>query len=401
MADYQDASPMPLRLTTAGESHGPALTAILEGIPAGLTIDAAFLGRELARRQHGYGRGGRMKIEADRAVVAGGVRGGRTLGSPLALTIENRDFASWRAVMDPMETEAAASRERRLVRPRPGHADLAGGQKYGAADLRDILERASARESAARVAAGAVCKLLLRECGIDVGSGVLSLGGVDCRAERSFEAVARVDEASPLRALDPDAEKRMVARIDQAKAAGETLGGSILVAARGVPPGLGSHVAWDRKLDGRIARAILSVPAVKAMEFGEAILASRGFGSDAHDEILPGGRRRTNRAGGLEGGVTNGEDVVLVAYMKPISTLARGLASIDLETGEAASSAYERSDVTAVAACGVIAEAMLAFVLADALLEVTGGDRMEDVLARLAAHRERVDRFTRGPRHAT
>jgi chorismate synthase len=392
---------MPLRLTTAGESHGPRLTAILEGMPAGLRIEPEFVARELARRQHGYGRGGRMKIESDAALFEGGVRGGTTLGSPIAIGIVNRDFANWESVMGPLEADvdAAAASEKRLTRPRPGHADLAGGMKYGARDLRDVLERASARESAARVAAGAVCKLLLRECGIEVRSGVLALGGVEGHFERSFATLQRVREDSPLRAVDAALEAKMVEAVDAAKRDGETLGGAILIGARGVPAGLGGFASWDQKLDGRIGQALLSVPAVKAVELGSAIEASRGPGSRAHDEIEtgPGGalRRRTNRAGGLEAGVTNGEDVLAVAYMKPISTLAKGLDSVDLETGEPARSAYERSDVTAVSACGVICEAMLAFVLADALLASTGGDRLEDVTARLAAHRERVRKYPR------
>jgi chorismate synthase len=389
---------MPLRLATAGESHGPRLTAILDGIPAGLRIDPAFVASEMARRQHGYGRGGRMKIETDAAAFEGGVRGGVTLGSPIAIGIVNRDFANWESVMGPLSVDPAEAAKKRLTRPRPGHADLAGGMKYGARDLRDVLERASARESAARVAAGAVCKLLLRACAIEVRSGVLSLGGVESAAQRSFASLERVHEDSPLRAVDAALEPKMVAAIDAAKRDGETLGGSILVGARGVPAGLGSFVAWDRKLDGRIGQALLSVPAVKAVELGSAIEASRGPGSKAHDEIENGPdglRRRTNRAGGLEAGVTNGEEVIAVATMKPISTLAKGLDSVDLDTGEAARSAYERSDVTAVSACGVICEAMLAFVLADALLELTGGDRMEDVTARFAAHRERVRRYPR------
>ncbi len=391
---------MPLRLVTAGESHGPRLTAILEGIPAGLRIDPDFVDRDLTRRQHGYGRGGRMKIESDRALFEGGVRGGVTLGSPIAIGIKNLDFANWSKVMHPLENDPAASAERRLTRPRPGHADLAGGMKYGTEDLRNVLERASARESAARVAGGAVCKLLLRECGIEVRSGVLSLGSViDESSPRSFMSLENVREDSPLRAIDATIEKRMVAAVDSAKSAGETLGGSILVGARGVPAGLGSYASWDRKLDSRIGAALLSIPAVKAVELGSSIEASRGPGSLAHDEIERGSdgnlRRRSNRAGGLEAGVTNGQDVIAVAYMKPLSTLAKGLDSVDLATGETARSAYERSDVTAVAACGVIAEAMLAFVLADALLESTGGDRMEDVKSRLAAHRERVRRYPR------
>lgn len=391
---------MPLRLSTAGESHGPRLTAILDGIPAGLRIDTVFVARELARRQHGYGRGGRMKIENDAAAFEGGVRGGVTLGFPITIGIANQDYANWEKVMGPLEVDSAASAEKRLTRPRPGHADLAGGMKYGARDLRDVLERASARESVARVAAGAVCKLLLRECGIEVASGVLSVGtAVDQASARSFQSLEQVREDSPLRAVDAGLEAEMVAAVDQAKKAGETLGGSILVAARGVPAGLGSFASWDRKLDGRIGQALLSVPAVKAIEFGSAIEASRGPGSSAHDEIELGRAgaltRRTNRAGGLEAGVTNGQEIVAVAYMKPISTLAKGLDSVDLETGEPARSAYERSDVTAVPACGVICEAMLAFVLADAVLELTGGDRLEEVTSRLAAHRERVGRYPR------
>jgi chorismate synthase len=389
---------MPLRLTTAGESHGPRLTAILEGMPAGLTVDPDFVAAELARRQHGYGRGGRMKIERDRASFEGGLRGGRTLGSPIAIGIANADFANWTGVMDPLTIDPEQAAARRLSRPRPGHADLAGGMKYGARDLRDVLERASARESAARVAAGAVCKRLLDACGIRVASGVLSIGAVaDARSPRSFAALAGVREDSPLRAVDAALEPAMVAAVDEAKGRGETLGGSVLVAARGVPAGLGAYASWDRRLDARIGQALLSVPSVKAVELGSSIEASRGPGSLAHDEIERGPdgalRRRTNRAGGLEAGVTNGEDVVAVAYFKPISTLARGLDSVDLETGASARSAYERSDVTAVPAGGVIAEAMLAFVLADAVLEVTGGDRLEDVVTRLAAHRERVRRY--------
>jgi chorismate synthase len=389
---------VPLKLTTAGESHGPRLTVILEGIPAGLPVDAGLVARELARRQHGYGRGGRMKIEKDEAVFEGGVRGGVTLGSPIAIGIANRDHENWRSVMGPMSIDPEAAHAKRLTRPRPGHADLAGGMKFGARDLRDVLERASARESAGRVAAGAVCKQMLSQCGISIASGVLSVGAVvDTRSPRSFAALERVRDDSPLRAIDAELEKKMVEAVDEAKRDGETLGGSILVGAHGVPAGLGSYVSWDRKLDGRIGQALLSVPAVKAVEFGSAIEASRGPGSQAHDEIertRKGGlTRRTNRAGGLEAGVTNGEEVLAVVYMKPISTLAKGLDSVDLETGEPSRSAYERSDVTAVAACGVIAEAMLALVLADALLETTGGDRMADVVSRIAAHRDRVRRY--------
>jgi chorismate synthase len=339
-----------------------------------------------------------MRIESDEASFEGGLRGGVTLGSPIAIGIRNRDFANWETVMGPLEVDARAAHERRLTRPRPGHADLPGGMKFGSEDLRDVLERASARETAARVAAGAVCKTLLLACGIELRSGVLSLGEiVDERSPRSFESLDRVHEDSPLRAVDPSLEPQMVAAVDAARRAGDTLGGTILVGARGVPAGLGSYGSWDRKLDGRIGQALLSIPAVKAVEFGSSLAASRGPGSAAHDEIerSPDGtlRRRTNRAGGLEAGVTNGEELIAVVAMKPLSTLARGLDSVDLETGDHARAAYERSDVTAVPACGVIAEAMLAFVLADALLETTGGDRMEDVLERLRRHRGRVGRY--------
>ena len=389
---------MPLRLATAGESHGPRLTALLEGMPAGLRVDPAFVNRELARRQHGHGRGGRMRIERDEARFEGGLRDGVTLGSPVAIGIENRDFVNWRGVMDPLATAPAASERKRVTRPRPGHADLAGGMKLGARDLRDVLERASARETAARVAAGAVCKLLLAHCGVEIKSGVLALGDVrDEASPRSFAGLDRVRDDSPLRALDPALEARMVRAVDDARKAGETLGGTILVGARGVPAGLGSYASWERKLDGRIGQALLSIPAVKAVELGAAVVVARGPGSDAHDEIEAGPSglgRRTNRAGGLEAGVTNGEEVIVLVTMKPLSTVARGLDSVDLATGRAARGAYERSDVTAVPACGVIAEAMLAFVLADALLETLGGDRMEDVLARLAAHRERISGYS-------
>ena len=375
-----------LGLTTGGESHGPGLTAILSGLPAGLRVDLALLEREMARRQHGFGRGRRMQIEHDRAEVRGGVRGGETLGSPVVLWIENRDFANWRGVMDPLEVEPHAAELRRLKAPRPGHADLAGGLKYLRRDLRDVLERASARESAARVAAGAFAKMLLATVGVELRSGVRSLGplGAD-RPVPSWEELLQVDDESPLRAIDRDLEPEMVRLVEQARDEGETLGGSVTVVAHGVPAGLGSHVAWDEKLDGRLAQAVMSVPAVKAVEIGAAVAASRGFGSAAHDAIErdeSGWRRPTNRAGGLEGGVTNGEDVVVTAYKKPISTLRKGLPSVDLDTLEPHASQYERSDVTALPAAGVIAEAMVALVLADALLEKLGGDSM----AELAAH---------------
>lgn len=379
--------PVPrLTLTTAGESHGPLLTAVLTGLPAGLVVDPRIVDADLARRQHGYGRGGRMKIEKDAARFTGGLRGGETLGSPLALEITNLDHKVWERVMGPLDVDPEAVAKRRLTSPRPGHADLPGGLKYGRRDLRDILERASARESAARVAAGAICRILLRELGIEIKSGVLSIGRIAVlEPERgfSFEDLARVEETSPFRLVDRSVEDAMKAHVDEVGKAGDTLGGTVLVGARGVPPGLGSHVSWDTKLDGRIARAMLSIPAVKGLAIGDAVANAGRPGSLVHDAIgwdaARGYHHGSNRAGGLEGGLTNGEDVLVTLYKKPISTLRDGLPSVDIETKEPRRAQYERSDVTAVPACGVIGEAMLAFVLADALLEKTGGDSMPEV----------------------
>jgi chorismate synthase len=376
-----------LRLTTGGESHGPGLTAILAGLPAGLRVDFDLLARDLARRQHGFGRGRRMQIEKDAAEIRGGVRGGETLGSPIVLWIANRDYANWEKVMGPEEVDPRLAETRRLKAPRPGHADLAGGLKYQRRDLRDVLERASARETTARVAAGAFARMLLAEFGVEIRSGVRFLGsvGVD-RSTPTWDELLQVDEGSPLRAIDRELEPEMVRLVERAKEEGDTLGGAVTVIAHNVPAGLGSHVQWDEKLDGRLAQAVLSVPAVKAVEIGSALAACRGFGSAAHDAIerTADGRwsRPTNRAGGLEGGVTNGEDVVVTAYKKPISTLRKGLPSVDLDTLEPHAAQYERSDVTALPAAGVIAEAMVALVLADALLEKLGGDS----LAELKAH---------------
>jgi chorismate synthase len=382
-----------LRLTTAGESHGPGLTAILEGIPAGLAVDLERLAREMKRRQHGYGRGRRMQIEDDRVEIRGGVRAGETIGSPIALWIENRDYPNWKRAMsaDPADIDPEFAELRRLKSPRPGHADLAGGVKYRRRDLRDVLERASARESAARVAAGTFARLLLSELGVGIASGVRSLGplGADDPLP-DWSALAAVADDSPLRAVRRELEPAMVALVDEAKAKGDTLGGTVTVIAHGVPAGLGSHVAWNEKLDGRIAQAMLSIPAVKGVELGEAARAARGFGSAAHDALEPvagGVRRATNRAGGLEGGVTNGEDVVVTIYKKPIATLREGLPSIDLDSGRPHAAQYERSDVTALPAAGVIAEAMLALVLADAVLEKFGGDSMAELAAHVAAGR--------------
>jgi chorismate synthase len=373
-----------LTLQTAGESHGPLLTGLVTGLPAGLKIDVAALNGDLARRQHGYGRGGRMKIEKDEARFTGGLRGGETLGGPIAFEIANRDHGVWEKVMGPLEVDVEAAGKRRLTSPRPGHADLAGGLKYGRRDLRDILERASARESAARVAAGALCRQLLAALGIRVKSGVLSIGDVAVpEGPRAYEDLERVDETSPFRLVDRSVEDAMKDAVDAAAKAGDTLGGTILVGARGAPAGLGSHVSWEEKLDGRIARALMSIPSVKAVSLGEGVANAFRLGSAAHDPIAydaeRGFSRVSNRAGGLEGGITNGEDVLVTIYQKPISTLRDGLPSVDIETKLPHRAQYERSDVTAVPACGVIGEAMLAFVLADALLEKTGGDSMEEV----------------------
>ncbi len=378
-----------LHLTTGGESHGPGLTAILTGMPAGLRVDFELLASDLARRQHGFGRGRRMQIEKDAAEVRGGVRGGETLGSPIVLWIANRDYANWEGVMGPETVDPRLAENRRLKAPRPGHADLAGGLKYQRKDLRDVLERASARETTARVAAGAFARMLLAEFGVEIRSGVRFLGPVGTdKPAPTWQDLSQVDETSPLRAIDRSLEPEMVRLVEQAKEEGDTLGGAVTVIAHNVPAGLGSHVQWNEKLDGRLAQAILSVPAVKAVEIGAALEACRGFGSAAHDAIerTADGRwtRPTNRAGGLEGGVTNGEDLVITAYKKPISTLRKGLPSVDLDTLEPHASQYERSDVTALPAAGVIAEAMVALVLADALLEKLGGDS----LAELKAHWE-------------
>jgi chorismate synthase len=374
-----------LRFTTAGESHGPALISILEGMVAGLSLTTADIDVELARRQQGYGRGRRMKIESDHAELLSGVRAGETLGSPIAMMIQNRDWKNWQEIMDPAPREGDPERKRTVTRPRPGHVDLSGMLKYDRDDARDVLERASARETTARVAAGAICRRFLREFGITLGSHIVHLGGVDARRPDKMPVdLNAAADASPLRTLDGEAEKEMIALIDVAKADGNTLGGIAEVICDGVPVGLGSHVSWDRKLDGRLAAAIMSIPAVKGVEIGLGLEAARRKGSEVHDEIdadeqnVKTGRvrRRTNRAGGMEGGITNGEQIVLRAAMKPISTLMRPLATIEMKTREPAQAVAERSDVTAVPAMGVIAEAMTAFIVAQALLEKFGGDSL-------------------------
>ncbi len=376
---------MYFRFTTAGESHGKALVAIAEGVPAGLPIDIVAIDHELWRRQQGYGRGGRMKIEKDAVEILSGVRHGRALGSPIALMIENRDFVHWQDVMSATELDQPPKNPRTVTRPRPGHADLAGGQKFGARDLRDILERASARETAARVACGAIAKQLMAPFGIEVRSHVIKLGHVQASPLwREWEEIARIPNDSPLNCTDATAEKEMMKLIDQAKEDGDTLGGIYEVVARGMPVGLGAHTSWEDKLDGRIARAIMSIHATKAVEIGTGVANAAKPGSEVHDEIFPGddGRsfvRKTNRAGGLEGGITNGEEVRVRGYMKPISTLRKPLKSVDIDTKQASDAAFERSDVTALPAAGVIGEAMLAIVLADAMRRKFGGDSMDEM----------------------
>ncbi len=387
---------MHLRWLTAGESHGPGLVAVVDGVPAGLTLHAEHVDRDLARRQQGYGRGGRMKIEHDRVVLQGGVRGGETIGGPVAMLVENRDFASWEGRMG---AAPFAAPPEPVTRARPGHADLAGGIKYDRHDLRDVLERASARETTMRVAVGAVARRILEEVGIDVFAHVLAIGDVVASVDGlALERVRELARASDLACADPAAEARMREAIHAASHDGDTLGGTFEVIAVGAPPGLGSHVQWDRKLDGRLAQALACIQAVKGVEIGLGFAGARRRGSEVHDAIgyEPDGRgggrfvRASNAAGGLEGGVTNGEPVVCRAAMKPISTLRRPLATVDVVTKAPAEAATERSDVCAVAAASVVGEAMVAITLADAVLEKLGGDSMRELRVHMDAYRERV-----------
>lgn len=381
---------------SAGESHGPQLTIIVTGMPAGVRLDRDRINLDLKRRQHGYGRGGRMKIESDEVEIAGGVRGGETLGSPIAITIRNRDFENWRGAMDPWTLDEAEATKRRVHAPRPGHVDLIGGMKYDRRDLRDILERASARETASRVAAGAIAKELLRSFGVEIRSGVVSVGDAgDPDYAPTWEELTTVDDDSPLRAVNREHEPAMIAAVDRARELGETLGGTIVAAARGIPIGLGSYVQWTEKLDGRIAQAILSIHAVKAVSIGDGVANARRLGSEVHDPIEFDGayKRTSNRAGGLEGGVTNGQNVVVRAYMKPISTLRRGLPSVDIETREAHRSQWERSDVTAVPACGVVCEAMLAIALADAMRDKFAGDSLGEMRRNYETYLAQIAQF--------
>lgn len=386
-----------LKWSTAGESHGPELVALIEGIPAGLDLSAVDIDGDLARRQKGFGRGGRMRIETDRVTFAAGVRGGQTLGSPIALRIVNQDHANW---LESMGAAPFAAPPQPVTRPRPGHADLAGALKYDRADVRDILERASARETAARVAVGAVSKRLLAAFGIEIAAHVTRIGEVEASpADISNASVRERARASDLACADPEAEARMRDAILATAHDKDTLGGVFEVVALGVPVGLGSHVQWDRKLDGRIAQAMMSIQAVKGVEIGLGFEAARRRGSQVHDPILrkegSAPDRPTNGAGGLEGGITNGMPVVVRAAMKPISTLRRPLASIDLATGEESLAAFERSDVCAVPAASVIGEAMVAIVLADAMIEKFGGDSLGEMKRNVEGYVAHTrDRFT-------
>jgi chorismate synthase len=371
-----------LRYLTAGESHGELLMGIIEGMPSGLLIRVTDIDRDLARRQVGYGRGNRMKIEKDSVKIYTGVRWGRTLGSPIGLVIRNKDWENWRDKMspDPMFLNTANP----VTRPRPGHADLPGALKYGATDIRNILERSSARETAMRVAVGSVAKRLLAEFGIEVVSHVLSIGGVFAKVPKaSSQEIRKRAEASELRCADHDAEKRMMKRIDQAMAAGDTLGGVFELIITGAPVGLGSHVHWDRKLDGRLASALMSIQAIKGVEVGAGFGVANKPGSQVHDEISwsrkEGFYRKTNMAGGIEGGMSNGEDIVLRAVMKPIPTLYKPLRSVDMASKKPFKASIERSDACAVPAAGVVAEAAAAFEIASAMIEKFGGDSIEEM----------------------
>ena len=392
-----------LRFLTAGESHGQALVVTLDGMPAGLQLDIDALNTQLRRRQGGYGRGRRMAIEHDRAEIVAGVRRGRTTGAPIALLIRNRDWVNWQQTMHPepeMPEGASGAKRGSVTRPRPGHADLAGAIKYGHDDMRDVLERASARETASRVAAGSLARQLLGAFGIRIASHVVAIGDVllPSSGTVSFDQAHAVPDDAPLRCVDDSVQTRMIAAIDAAREAGDTLGGAFEVIADGVPHGLGSYVQWDRKLDGRLAQAVMCIHAIKGVGIGLGPEAAIRPGSRVHDEILPPGSddtaptRPTNNAGGLEGGVTNGEPIRVTGYMKPISTLMKPLRSVDLATLAAAPAAIERSDVCAVPAAAVVAEAMVAFVLADAFLEKFGGDSIDEVRRHYETTSEHVRR---------
>ncbi|MBI2082336.1 MAG: chorismate synthase [Deltaproteobacteria bacterium] len=383
-----------LRLLTAGESHGKALVVILEGVPSGLPIQEEEINTELARRQKGYGRGGRMKIEQDRAEILSGIRAGKTLGSPIALKIDNKDWSNWEKIMDVAQDDLGQSKV--VHHPRPGHADLPGGLKYNHHDLRNILERASARETAARVAGGAITRKLLKEFGIEIGSHLVNLGGITVSSPiPPLREMVRKTEESPLRCIDPEAEKRMIERIDEAKKKGDSLGGVFEIIVQGLPPGLGSHVQWDRKLDGQIAQALMSIQAIKGVEIGLGFEMANLFGSEVHDEIFYQKKekrfyRNRNNAGGLEGGITNGENLVVRAVMKPLSTLYKPLQSVNIISKEPYEASVERTDTTAVPAAAVIGENVLATTLANAFLEKFGGDSIEELRRNYEGYRRQV-----------
>jgi chorismate synthase len=383
-----------LRYLTAGESHGKGLTVILEGVPAGVPLLPEEIDRDLARRQIGYGRGGRMKIERDRVEILAGVRQGVTLGSPVALFIRNLDWDNWKDIMSVRPGESTGWKE--VTRPRPGHADLAGGIKYSHRDLRNILERSSARETAARVAAGAVCRRLLDQFGIAVVSHVMEIGGIRVEEGKRppFKRLCRLAEASDIRCIDPLCAERMRAKIDQATKAGDSLGGVFEVVVSNVPVGLGSHVHYDRKLNARLASAVMSIQAIKGVEIGLGFEVARRPGSEVHDEIYyarsKGFYRRTNRAGGIEGGMSNGEQIVIRAAMKPIPTLMRPLRSVDIETKRPFKASVERSDVCAVPAAGVIGESAVIFELAKAMMEKFGGDSIREMKENFSNYQESV-----------
>lgn len=389
-----------LRMLTAGESHGPGLAVIIEGLPRGLALTPELVDVDLARRQAGYGRGGRMSIEHDRVTLRSGVRHGVCTGSPVTMLIDNRDYANWQTAMQPEPmSDSADVDDVRVHRPRPGHADLAGALKYLTHDARDVVERASARNTATRVAAGAAARALLDAVGIRVTAHVVSLGGIEAkRWPRDLAELARAAEASPVRCADAEASTAMVNRIDEVRRLGDSLGGTVEVLATNVPPGLGHFAEWDRRLDGRLARAVMSIPAVKACEIGEGFASAARRGSEVHDAIVYDAAERryarpTNRAGGIEGGMSNGATIVVRAAMKPIPTLARPLASVDLETHEAVDAGKERTDAVAVPACAVVCEAAVAWELAVALLERFGGETIDEVREHVARFGERLARL--------
>jgi chorismate synthase len=389
-----------LRFVTAGESHGQALLAWISGLPAGMTVDQEFIQRELHRRQLGYGRGARQRIEKDQAEIFAGVRHGKTIGAPIALRIENRDWKNWEKALPVEDTEGAEDLQRHLTAPRPGHADLAGALKFNLHDARYVLERASARETAARVAAGAFAKLLLRDFGAVVLSHTIAVGHVRLEREPSWQEIAAACENldSPLRCVDAATESHMKAEVDRVLKEGDSVGGVFEVVARGIPPGLGSHAQWDEKLDAKLARSVMSIQAVKAVEVGTGVENARSYGSEVQDEMrYDAGSRRfvrsSNRAGGLEGGISNGGDIVVRGYLKPISTLRRPLQTADLKTKEPVKAAYERSDVCVVPAAGVIGEAMVALELAGAFMDKFGGDSMEETHRNFAGYQKQLDDF--------